>query len=501
MHYFTVKKRPLMLAAVLAAALPLLANGDPVVMRSALFLSRNPVAVRVPEVKLLDERCTVALHDGYADVGVRYLLHNHSSRDLRQLPYGFPIDWQGSGTAHWEFSSSMGESIWERGWRESYVRDVMFSLDGRSLPWQCSRDTVLRKPEPYVDYFTVTQTLGENGDPLLTPDSLDTYYSAGRERKLVAKYGDSILSYTTQHNRRWYYTLLDLPAGRVVELKVRYRVETFTQRSLYGEEGEFSAFRGVLDLYCDFSYDFSPAAYWGDGRAQRFQVVVDTSDVTVSRGSRDEGDFLVEGLPLQRKGRMLCHEARDLDFATAEPLSIVYHARRPHEEVTELLSRRIRPDRYTISVSGSDPRYPVANLSDLDLGTATVLRPDKLDSTYITITFRDSVVLNGILLYNGYCKDRQTWLNNSRIKRLKYRCPVIVSEWNEVVTPEDFSWQGLTDAAAKLRVTERQQDFGDWKWPQRQQKVKSVTLRVADIVAGAKYNDLCVSEIILIEEK
>ena len=65
-------KKFVLLAILLATTVAAKANGDPVAERSAMTLSRTPVAVHIPEVKLLDERCRFILRDGYTDVEVRW---------------------------------------------------------------------------------------------------------------------------------------------------------------------------------------------------------------------------------------------------------------------------------------------------------------------------------------------------------------------------------------------------------------------------------------------
>ena len=480
-------RKSLILFVLLSFGAVLRANGDPVAERSALTLARTPVAVLVPEVKLLDEQCHFTLRDGYTEVEVRYLLHNQSAKDFRQLPYGFPVDWQGSGAAHWEDRDFYSEGIIEYGWRDSYVRDVMFALDGQSLPWQCSRDTTLRRQVAVYEYEIIKEVMWDRdspeSDPLLTPDSTGDFYTAARERQIIDKYGDELLWYNQALNRRWYYVRLDIPAGKVVELKVRYRIENPCYQSLGTGQRIFRASaynQGV------FRYDFSPAAYWGDGRVQRFSI-------ELGANPWQDYDVKVEGLPMTLGNQCYRYTARDFDLAAAEPLEVTYtNELSVHEELPTLLSQRISPDRYTVTLSGVDSKYPTGNLCDMDLATAAVLRPDGDGSLYVTIRFLDSVMLYGALVYNGYCKDRQTWLNNSRIDTLDY----IVGTRGELSGKPYVDERKIfyPDAAIKLPVVDY---INPWHSDFRQ-KVKEITIRITAVKPGKKYNDLCVSEIILL---
>ena len=65
--------------------------------------------------------------------------------------------------------------------------------------------------------------------------------------------------------------------------------------------------------------------------------------------------------------------------------------------------------------------------------------------------------------------------------------------------PADFSWQGLTDAAIRIPITERNMDYKvQWEYVDRRGKIKELTLKVQRTTKGVKYDDLCVSEIILL---
>lgn len=495
---------------LLVAVCSIKANGDPVATRSAMTLSCTPVAVHIPEVKLLDERCLFVLRDGFTEVEVRYLLCNNSKKNFRALPYGFPIDWYGEGKARWKSENYITESEVERGWRDSYVRNVSFVLNGKNLAWRQSADTVLKPSEPYLEYsyFVEMEGFYDNDDTLLKPDVDEWNYSAERTRQLVEKYGDSILLYTDALCRRWYYTELDIPAGETVELVVRYSVENTTSGGLY-EKGR--VFHVGAWQYNHFAYDFSPAAYWGDGKAQRFRVVVDDGIVNPEP---QYGRYEIVGLEMKRQSDGLVCEARDFDFATAKPLRISYVAYGESEILPELLSRRISSDKYSVYLSGGVAKYPVSNLGDMDLATTAVLKADAEGKTKIRIVLKEPMTVTGVLLYNGYTKDANTYRNNSLIDSLEYDV-VWDGEgpdyWSKAYykyngdillrgcKPKEYTWQGLTDAAIRFPLAEIEMEYDfPWKYVQERPKVKEIIIDVLKVKPGAKYNDLCISEIILL---
>ena len=139
------------LCILLLAAMTARANGDPVAVHSALTLSPTPVAVHVPEVQLVDEVVSFVPRDRYMEVTVRYLLHNRSSRNFDKLPYGFPIDYIGTGKARWEDRDYVSESQQEKGWSDSYIRNVNYTSysrgrDTRSTSARRSRLRTLPAP-------------------------------------------------------------------------------------------------------------------------------------------------------------------------------------------------------------------------------------------------------------------------------------------------------------------------------------------------------------------
>ena len=491
-------------------------NGDPVAVHSALTLSPTPVAVHVPEVQLVDEVVTFTPRDRYMEVTVRYLLHNHSDRTFDKLPYGFPIDYYGSGDAKWEALDELGDGEQETGWRDGYIRNVCFTLGERQLPWQCSRDSIIVPPHKviFAEMFESTDSYSQR--------EIDSLYTL---------YGEDIYTYTKPISRRWYYTYLDIPAQSYIVLEVRYTAEcTWSQGAVYRKTNlqEYTShYYGELR----FQYDFTPAAYWGDGHADHFSATVDTTGIRIIRDStwlRAHYCYStgIDGLPMKRKENTYLYEAQKFNFATAKPFTIDYYLTQPlHQPLDRLLNHRIPSSQYTIEVSGADPKYPVANLSDLDPATATVLRPDQNDSIYITIRFHKPTALEGMILLNGYTKNAETYRNNARIDSLlvfgsrfqvythdgktntsRERQVMLFGEHEWIVkyieanwlpqkyaghAPEKFDWQSLVDNALLVGLC-------DDRW--NKTYYEEIRIIITAEEKGRKYNDLCVSEILLIGE-
>ena len=506
-------KRTLIFCVLVLCMLSVRANGDPVAVHSAITLSPTPVAVHVPEVQLVDEHVTFVPDGLYTTVTVRYLLHNRSSRSFDSLPYGFPIDYWGSGPAKWTNLDDYSESEMEVGWRDGYIRNVTFMLGDSQLPWQCSRDTVITPSRKIIadDVLIDVDTVGRNFKHI--------------EDSLFALYGEEIYSYTKAVSRRWYYTYLDIPAQSFATLEVRYTVETPLSEGAYYRRNHYYYY--TPDYYWElrFMYDFTPAAYWGDGHADHFSVQLDASNVRII----NEKAYLrgweswsrgISGLPMKQEGDLWRYEARHFDLAAAKPFIVDYKLKNcPQQPIDNILNHRIDPSQFTVEVSGADSKYPVANLFDLDPTTATVLRPDKEGNIYITIRFKKPTCLEGIMLLNGYTKNADTWRNNARVDSL-----LVYKTSYEVVGPFDngrmdtstytnelevgwaprgqrpisqevagrepsgYSWQSLLDNVDAFRLSD------PW-WPEYYTELRIV---ITSTKKGLKYNDLCISELLLI---
>ena len=488
-------KRFLAILTLLVTGCTLLANGDPVATICALTLSRNPIGVHVPEVQLKDEHLTVTPIGRYTLVRVEYLLFNNSKKDFTNLPYGSPIDYYRHGSDRWSSIDGISESIAEVGWRDNYVTEVVFTLDGRQLPFQVSADSLLKA-----------------GKPLDTPVEAEKDTVGYLFENRLDSINYALYVYESDLLRRWYYTRLNIPAGKAVKLVVQYRVENNCRVSLSQQDAQVSQPRG----HCCFAYDFSPASYWGNGKAETFEVLVDVSRVRTGRNLEDTGSCVPQGLPMHKmKGDRWHYTSRNFDLAKAEPLGFYYWFENEPAHLTDIFNHRINPDCYTVEVSGSEPKYPAANLSDMDLGTAAVLLPDKADSLYITVRFKQPTKVKTIVFYNGYCKNADTWHANSRVASMmvydtcccdRWHTPLFCDYHNpapgffkgweyrskqlRTTAPGDFTWQGLTDAAEIIHISDY---YGN-------KPVTELYFAIAAVAKGTRYSDICVSEIVLMGE-
>lgn len=472
-------KRIFLAFAFVSWTLNMFANGDPVVEFSAMTLSRTPVSRHIPEIQIVHEWLDIYPADMHTRVHVRYRLHNTSDKDFTDIRYGFPIDWYGTNDSlSFAHRDVWTESLHEVGWRNDYVINVSFALNGKSLPWQYSKDSILHK-----------KGSGEALRAMFDSEDDYTNYIEG---------GDfDSYDFDNQLNRRWYYTTLSIPAHSIVDLTVDYSLaNTYTlslseptealKDAIYIRRGAYYNPREIENL---FSYDFSPAVAWGNGRADTIEVYVHTQAIVHNEIPKyDAWNNHIHGIaPDTLSNGDLRFVASPFDYAAAEPLTLAFMAKRVMKENLDyIFSHRLTPDKYTVYLKqGEDSAEVGKRVSDLNFKTAARL-PFKEGETELRIHFNQPEHVTGVILLNGNCKNAAKWMSSPKIKMMEangsnsaetyesyaYRFRPFcfghhrhykTDKWPyydymdepapcRLTPPKEFSWEGVIAAADKMNV-------------------------------------------------
>ena len=286
-------KKPRVYKRILAAFFLLIpgavwANGDPVIRFSSVTKSGNPIPMQVSEVRIVHEQLTFRPGIPYSTIEVKYTLQNRSDKAIKDLDYGFPIDFEGPfGRPKFE-GDDVTESLYERGWKDDYVRDVAFLLDGKPLAWH-KADEILEK-----------------------------------ERQVPAFEEEDWLVTIPQHSRLWTYTRFDIAPRATVVLEVRYSFY-HQQYAPYGQFDQspvsrYYTYLGVIP------YDMTPAKHWGDGKAGSIDIVLDASNLP--KGA----DYRIEGLDFTIKDWQWTFHADAFDYADSPEIILTFWQRSPSIE-------------------------------------------------------------------------------------------------------------------------------------------------------------------------
>ncbi len=464
------------------------ANGDPVIAYSANIRSCNPVPLKVSEVQVVREDLNIRVRIPYTEVSVVYRLKNSSATPIH-VDYGFPVDYgEDKDSAPGTFTTDeWSASLAEAGVRGRAVRDVHFRLDGRELTWTHA-DEIVKLDESYVDEET----------------------------------GETV---ELKCNRLWTYTVLDIPAGATVTLEVDYAVLCNWSTGL----GSLNA--SPLSRYFpsdgNFYYDFTPAQHWGNGKAGELAVKVDCSGLPDAFFNEDSPS-VAEGW-MKRKGKVWTVNEKNLDFATAGPLSVYFYKDYSDEDRLfpswgdPLKDCAVPSAEYRLSVSASQDSYPASNLQDGDLATAWVAPGDGVGST-VEIVFPQPRRVSDIALWNGYHKSASLWSANSRIKRIRMeitRADGHQDSWETDLTQWEWDSHYFTlydsriprfGAVSLLSVTNLDRDIygrelgadeeGNIQYDKVSadaEKVTGIRLTVLETTPGTRYKDLCLSELVVLD--
>lgn len=480
---------------ILFLSLPIFANGDPTDVISALIGSGNPTPRKITDIQVVNEKLYIRL-GYYSEFTVRYVLWNNSDKDYTNIDYAFPVDYYGGGEKYVNsdlIGDYISESRYTLGWHDNYVKKLSFYLNGETLPYKLSEEVFVKncneEPVDKSEYFP-------------TKEELRNY--SEKEQKEILKYAQEAYEDVLCSNkisRRWFYTQFSIKAHQAVTLDVHYTLRNYQSK----HSGFYSSF---FDEYnnslCQLSYDFSPAQYWGDGKVRDFSVQIDASELAVVPDFyKDENSISVEGLPFSRTGNLYSYSGQNFSFKNAKSLEISYLLIN-NLPVTDLLNRIIPTDQFTISASNEQKNYPVSNLCDGDITTAWVSSIRSGIGEKITIQFKKPTDVSNLVLINGYHKNEKTYLENNRIRKID-----IIAEGKiykedgsteENVRNMELSW-AANDKYLPVSFERLKQhpDMSSVKvsYPYESFKATKIELTIREIYRGTKYDDTCISEIIL----
>ena len=475
------------------------ANGDPTDRISALIGSGNPTPRKITDIQVVSEKLYIRL-GYYSDYTVRYVLWNNSNIDYTDIDYAFPVDYRGGGEEYVNsglIEDDNSESSYTLGWHDDYVKSISFRINGDELPYKRSEEVILKMPEKIKksDYFPDKASL----QGLNEKERKERLEGAQAEYEIDLKW-----SKIPESSRRWFYTQFSIKAHQAITLEVHYALRNSQTRDTYSPL--FEKDRGSR---CELSYDFSPAQYWGDGKTWDFLVEIDASELAVVPDFF-ENEYLIpviEGLPFKRKENLYVYNTQNFSFKDAVPLTVDYSLIN-NISLPDLLNLRIPNNQYSISVSNEQKNYPASNLNDMNPATAWVTSRQNGLGEKIIIQFKEPTEVSDLVLINGYHKNANTYLENNRILTMT------VNVQGKIYMTDEKGNEFIEDGERTLDLSfQRNNSYQPISFERLKQhadvssisiantfetlKVTQLELTINEIQQGTKYNDTCISEIIL----
>ena len=140
---------------------------------------------------------------------------------------------------------------------------------------------------------------------------------------------------------------------------------------------------------------------------------------------------------------------------------------------------------YTPKATSEKAGYPVANIDDMKNDTAWVAGKNGGIGESVTLTLAKPEHVNQIGIVPGYAKSKKLYFANNRLQDLE----VTVNGTHVVkaTLPDEYNSFGPYSFKGYELI-----DLGDYPGDAR-----TITVTVRKVYAGSKYNDTCISEILL----
>lgn len=422
------------------------ANGMGTYIISAATRSSDPICWEIKDITLLSEKLNIKLTPGWSKITVKYILWNNSEKDYIDIDYAFPIDYASTG------NPLDSEGI--------MMSNISFIQDDNPLSYQHSDDKFL-------------------------------------EEKSISWSSFSLF-------RRWFYTKISVKKHSFTTLEVEYFLQNLHicdgDSPLYIDNN----FSGCTGRH--LMYDFSPASSWGDGIIRDFYVEVDAADlylsgdIPVDYSIKDNFDdeyplFMVKGLDFVQQGQRFVYRTRNYDLKKTNTLDISYNTF-DLPSIDIITKHRMPDNMYNVTASSGQAKYPLSNLTDMNIETAWV--PVKDVGDWVEFTFKKPVRgLAGYTLVNGYQKSEETYNQNNRIKKLKVEIKQPNQEWRNMDL-WNFEYKDKPYSPVCFENLFHNMNYIDFfdaydeNYP-----VEKVRFTIEEVYPGTKYNDTCISEIIL----
>lgn len=419
-------KPPLVAFLVFSAASVAFSNGGPVATSQVHSAGGAGPVYQQTGVELVAEDLTFSPGMDFVDVTAVYTLYNPG--EYLVTAYSFPV-----------FAMVYPEEEWNMG---EFV------------------------PEESILDFTIKQ----NGTELQSECSI-----YGDDQSAVREYGMTLPLMICSH-----VTELSLQAGDTTVVEVSYSV-----RATY-EDWETSKefFPGYEDRR--FTYDLSPASFWGSGRAGSFTFTLDCRELFAMGGTVVEtpegGRWITE--------KLYRIDALDFPMDSLPTLFLSWESRMASKAI-HLENHRISPDDCTITVSSSlGEGYGPENLSDGSLETAWCEGEEGVTGSWILLEFEPGVNVSWIGMVPGYAKSEHLYHTNAR----PLAAQVVLSMDGRELTWDNgidrIEWEDIQWGPGMARyayVFNRGESFHyDW-----------IRITFTEALPGEEYEDLCVSELVV----
>lgn len=395
---------------------------------------------------LESEDLTLHVEEDYVFVTAIYLIKNRATK--KKIQYGFAVDYR----------NRPNSDIYD--WENDYITNFKILNNGVELKYH-------HKDEKNIKIDSIHYNL----------------YDTGEETDTIS--------------RRWFISELDFDEQECKQLIVSYRVKTnfadWPFLSAYSAN-----YRSTPDSDRRFSYYLKPSGFWGNGKVGVFRLTITFDNIDKYENLIIKG---IKGLKKSENSYVL--ETTNFDLLDNTHLKLSYNYKKWEESKNSwkfINSTLIDSYKY----SNQHPKYPASNLFDKDKSTTWV--PTNTDeNNWIEITFKKHVVLFGVGILNGYTKDNQVYENNNIVTKAKVIVYTNVGERTDSIVKTinlqrkslnndyTFYFTGIED----ILIGELYGDVEGDNISDYMSSAKSLRIEFLETDKGIKFDDTCISELML----
>ncbi len=216
--------------------------------------------------------------------------------------------------------------------------------------------------------------------------------------------------------------------------------------------------------------------------------------ISVKENSIDENTLVINGLPFTEKNGTYHYTCKSFKFESAYPLYIRYNNENAQQTAFIQSSNVTQTHVSDIRSSSSQTNYPVNNLVDENYTTAWVPQNNGIGE-WFEVSLKP-LHLGAIIMLSGYMKSEEAYYNNNRVKKIKIEYAMKIYDDEE--QKDEFEVE-LEDLPYKENISNHlyskvATSFGESTYG----LVTKLKITIVDVYKGNKYNDTCISEILLL---
>ncbi len=430
-------------------------NAEPIDIVSSLKSTGNLVALEKTDIEIKKESLFIKINGISADIEVNYTYFNKGKDEIIDL--AFPIDYE--------------------------VHD----FDDR-------RDPLLID----IPRFSISVN-GENTYPEHTIEKIYSCDDADGKScriKFENEYG-----LQGAFVKRWYVTKIQFSKNRETKVSVKYSVNAFAHHHIYSNSPIPRLENRKL------RYDFSPAQYFGMGKADEIEIVIDAQKVYSIGGKIVK----ISPLVFKEKDKIYRYSGKNFDFRKNPSVSVEYDIKNSEMSDYFFQGHRWNNRSYVADVEASSslPNHGAWNLFDKNPATAWCFKRSGKEE-FVEFTLDDGYykpVVFYISVMNGYLKNKVVYDANGKVA--EFDITTVCDKPCACDTCKEMADKLKKDPSKNLKPkipvwNERFKTdvFGETNTPIMEEgyinadgcKVKII---IKSTVKGEKSDDVCISEIFL----